>query len=126
MSRKIIQLFFDKNLTNFIKRIIIIYIPIRGMVEVLKMSDNKECKENVLRRLRKIEGQVKGIQKMVENGKECSDLLVQVAAVRAAINKVGGLILENHSKECIVKALNEDNSENAINDLVDTMVRFIK
>ena len=90
------------------------------------MADNKECKENVIRRLRKIEGQVKGIQKMVENGKECSDLLVQVGAVRAAINKVGGLILENHSKECIVKALNNDNSENAINDLVDTMVRFIK
>ena len=90
------------------------------------MSDNKECKENVLKRLRKIEGQVKGIQKMVENGKECSDLLIQVSAVRAAINKVGGLILENHSKECITKALNKDDSENAINELVDTMVRFIK
>lgn len=91
-----------------------------------KMSDKSECKQDVLKRLRKIEGQVKGIQKMVENGKECSDLLIQVSAVRAAINKVGGIILENHSKECIVKALNKDNSENAINELVDTMVRFIK
>jgi len=90
------------------------------------MSGNNECREDVLKRLRKIEGQVKGIQKMVENGKECSDLLIQVSAVRAAINKVGGLILENHSKECIAKALNKEDSENAINELVDTMVRFIK
>ena len=90
------------------------------------MAQNKECRENVLRRLRKIEGQVKGVQKMIENGKDCSELLVQVAAIRAAINKVGGMILENHLKECIEKALGKDKSENAINDLVDTMVRFLK
>lgn len=90
------------------------------------MSERKECKENILRRLKKIEGQVKGIQKMVENDKDCSALLIQVAAVRAAINKVGGMIIENHSKECIVKALDTDNKENAIDELVETMIRFLK
>ena len=63
---------------------------------------------------------------MIDNEKSCVDVLVQVSAIRAAINKVGGLILENHSKRCIENAMNNDNRDNAINELVDIMVKFIK
>ena len=55
-------------------------------------KQKSEDKENLLKRRRRIEGQVKGIHKMVEEEKYCADILTQVAAVRAAINKVGSLI----------------------------------
>lgn len=62
-----------------------------------------DAKEDLLRRLKKVEGQVKGIQRMVENDKYCVDVLVQVAAVRAAVNKVGTMIFEYHSRGCLKK-----------------------
>ncbi|MDK2815257.1 MAG: CsoR family transcriptional regulator, copper-sensing transcriptional repressor, partial [Thermoanaerobacter sp.] len=54
----------------------------------------QDSKGDLLRRLRKIEGQVKGIQKMIENDAHCVDVLVQVAAVRSAINSVGKILLK--------------------------------
>ena len=61
------------------------------------MDDNKSnLKKDISLRLRKIEGQVKGIQKMVDSGSCCKDILVQIAAVRAAINKVGGPVSYTH------------------------------
>lgn len=83
-------------------------------------------KEDLIKRLRRIEGQVKGIEKMVENNADCRDILVQVAAVRAAISKVGALILENYSKSCILKASDDFVSEEEIEDLIETIVKFIK
>ncbi|SEF92258.1 DNA-binding transcriptional regulator, FrmR family [Caloramator fervidus] len=88
-----------------------------------------ECcsKEDIIKRLRRIEGQVKGIQKMVEKGEDCSDILIQIAAVRAAINKVGGLILENYSKSCILKAAKQElDNEKEIQDLIDVILKFMK
>ena len=84
-------------------------------------------KDDIIKRLRRIEGQVKGIQKMVASDQNCSDILVQIAAVRAAINKVGGLILENYSKSCIVKAANQEiDNENEIGELIDVILKFMK
>ncbi|MCX7695168.1 MAG: metal-sensitive transcriptional regulator [Caloramator sp.] len=83
-------------------------------------------KEDLIKRLRRIEGQVKGIEKMIENNADCRDILVQVAAVRAAISKVGALILENYSKSCILKASDDLVSEQEIEDLIETIVKFIK
>ena len=65
------------------------------------MSVAAKEKDPIILRLRKIEGQVKGIQKMIEEGKKCGEILVQIAAVRSAINSVGGLILENYIKESV-------------------------
>jgi DNA-binding FrmR family transcriptional regulator len=54
-----------------------------------------EQKTKIINRLRRIEGQVKGIERMLDSEQCCSDILVQVAAVRSAINKVGSLIFES-------------------------------
>lgn len=86
------------------------------------MEDN----EAILRRLRRIEGQVKGIQKMVEEGKHCSDVLVQVSAVRSAMNSVGGLILENYMKNCLKNYLDGVAQDETLDDLVDIMVKYTK
>ncbi len=83
-------------------------------------------KEDILKRLRRIEGQIKGIQRMIEDDKNCEDILTQIAAVRAAINKVGGLILEKHSLTCIENAASADDKNQALSDLAKTMQRFMR
>lgn len=86
-----------------------------------------DAKEDLLRRLKKVEGQVKGIQRMVENDKYCVDVLVQVAAVRAAVNRVGTMIFEYHSRGCLKRAVeDEDDKDAAIEDLVGVLTKFIK
>lgn len=91
-------------------------------------SDNDVAtgKKDIIRRLNRIEGQVKGIQKMIEEDKYCVDILTQVAAVRAAINKVGGLVLEKHSKSCIQNALANGDNDKAFKDLIDSVQKFLK
>lgn len=85
-----------------------------------------DSKEDIIRRLKKIEGQVKGLQRMVENDKYCVDVLIQVAAVRAAINKVGTIVFEHHSRGCLRKAVETDDKETAIEDLIGVLTKFVK
>ncbi|HOJ10243.1 MAG TPA: metal-sensitive transcriptional regulator [Clostridiales bacterium] len=86
-------------------------------------------KLNIMKRLNRIEGQVKGIQRMVNEDKYCMDVLTQVAAVRAAINKVGVIILENYSKTCLKSAFDSEDSDKrakAFDELVNTINKFLK
>ena len=85
-----------------------------------------ESKEDLIRRLNKIEGQVKGIQRMVNEDKYCVDVLIQVAAVRAAINRVGTIVFEHHSRGCIREAVESSDQETAIEELVGVLTKFIK
>lgn len=57
-------------------------------------------KETLLKRLKRAEGQIRGIQKMIEDGRECESVITQLAAVRSAIESVAGLILNNYMKIC--------------------------
>jgi DNA-binding FrmR family transcriptional regulator len=84
-----------------------------------------ESKEDIIRRLKKIEGQVKGLQRMVENDKYCADVLVQVAAVRAAIHKVGTIVFENYSRVCLRNAV-ENSNDKAVAELIGILAKFIK
>ena len=94
------------------------------------MSDSRpvhvEAKSDIIKRLNRIEGQIKGIHKMLENDKSCVDLLTQVAAVRAAINKVGGLILENYSMKCLENAVTAEEKEIVIKEMTNTIQSFLK
>lgn len=63
---------------------------------------------------------------MVESEKYCVDVLIQVAAVRAAINKVGTIVFENHSRECLQKAVDETDKDTAIEELLAVLTKFIK
>jgi CsoR family transcriptional regulator, copper-sensing transcriptional repressor len=87
---------------------------------------NFATKEDILKRLRRIEGQVRGLQKMIEEEKTCVDILTQVAAVRAATNKVGSLILEKHSMACIQNAVSCEDKEKALSEFAKTMQSFMK
>lgn len=91
------------------------------------MGESKmDSKDDILKRLRRIEGQVKGIHRMIEEDKNCADILTQVAAVRAAINRAGGLILQKHSVACIRNAASAEDKEQAVSELARTMQSFMK
>ncbi len=84
-------------------------------------------KDSVQRRLRRIEGQIKGIQRMIDEDRGCNDILIQVSAVRSAVNRVGGIVLENHLKHCMTKCKNEEaEKEQTIDELIETMIGFLK
>jgi CsoR family transcriptional regulator, copper-sensing transcriptional repressor len=68
--------------------------------------DRESQIRNVTLRLKKIEGQVRGLQKMVENGAPCADILTQVAAVTAAMKKVGTVAVQTYMEECLDKDQN--------------------
>ena len=85
-----------------------------------------ENKKDILRRLNKIEGQIKGIQKMVESEKQCGEVLTQISAVRAATTKVGMIMLEKYSKDCMLNSINSEDKEIAIENLLDTVQKFLK
>lgn len=89
-------------------------------------NESSASKDDILKRLNRIEGQVKGIQRMIEEEKTCVDILTQVAAIRAAINKVGGLMLEKHSKECMLNSLDSENKEQVLDELINTIQKFLK
>jgi len=82
-------------------------------------------RESVLKRLARIEGHVRAVKRMVEEDADCPNVLVQVAAVRAALNGVGRLILEDHMQGCMVKAAQDGDFEEAFRDLKKSLDQFI-
>lgn len=82
-------------------------------------------REDIIKRFRRIEGQIKGIQKMIEEDKDCIEILTQIAAVRAAISKAGSLMLERHSMTCIEKAESSDDMKKAVEDLTKAFRSYI-
>ncbi|MDK2564662.1 metal-sensitive transcriptional regulator [Romboutsia sedimentorum] len=97
-------------------------------MEEKKLSQSND-KDALIRRLKRIEGQVKGIQKMVDEERYCVDVLVQISAIRSAINKVGTIILENHIKGCVSHSLkngDDESTEVMINELISTIDKFTK
>lgn len=87
-------------------------------------SDNG--KKDIQNRLKRIEGQVKGIEKMIDNDASCKDILIQIAAVRSAINKAGAMVLQNYAKNCLGSCEGLNNDEKAIDDLISTLTMFMK
>ena len=69
--------------------------------------------QNVLRRLRNIEGQVRGLQRMVEEDQYCIDILTQVSAVRSALNSVGMKVLRRHIDTCVTEAIQDGGESKA-------------
>lgn len=79
----------------------------------------------VINRLSKISGHVESIKRMVEAGRDCSEVLTQLAAVKAAVSAVSSIVLKDHIEHCIVDAARENDKE-AIADLIKSIDRFVK
>lgn len=83
-------------------------------------------KKNLIIGLKRIEGQVRGIARMVEEERLCTDVLMQLAAVKAGINRVGMLIIETHTRGCISSAMQHENQEDNIEELFEIISKFLK
>lgn len=79
----------------------------------------------VLNRMSRAIGHMESIKRMVEDGRNCSEVLIQIAAVRSAINNIGKIILEDHINHCIVDAV-ETGDKKALEDLNEAIEKFVK
>ena len=79
----------------------------------------------VLNRLSRAIGHLQSVRKMVEDGRDCSEVLIQIAAVRSAINNIGKVILQDHIQHCIVDAVEHDD-EQALDALGQAIDKFVK
>lgn len=86
---------------------------------------SEKVQKEITMRLRKISGQIGGIEKMVNHPRLCVDILNQIGAVRAALDQVGLLILENHLKVCLPKAKSAPYQKEAIDELVAVLKRLL-
>lgn len=84
-----------------------------------------KVKEDSQKRLKRIAGQIKGIQRMIEEERYCIDLLNQIAAVRAALDQVGLIILKGHLETCVTKAIKGSKGQELIDELEKTLSNFL-
>lgn len=100
------------------------------------MEENRECchktkerseKEykDLINRLSRIEGQVRGIKKMVENDAYCPDILIQVSAVNAALNSFNKVLLANHIRTCVSEDIRAGKDE-TVDELVTTLQKLMR
>ena len=86
---------------------------------------SQEEKKAVMNRLSKAIGHLESVKRMVERDEDCSEVLIQLAAVRSAIHNTGKLVLKNHIDHCIVEAVEEHDQE-AIDRLNQAIEKFVK
>ena len=89
-----------------------------------KERDPKEYKD-LINRLNRIEGQIRGIKAMVERGAYCPDILVQASAANAALNSFSKTLLSNHIRTCVRNDIREGNDE-VVEELVTTLQKMMK
>ena len=88
------------------------------------MSSIHKRRKEVLDRLSRIEGHVRGVRKMAEEERGCPDILLQIVAIRTALNKVGRIILEDHMETCLMNAVKEGKVETYLSDLTEALSKF--
>jgi CsoR family transcriptional regulator, copper-sensing transcriptional repressor len=93
------------------------------------LANEPRTREDALRRLRKIEGQVRGLQRMVEDGRYCADVLTQISSVQQALRAVGKVLMRTHLEHCITDALRSGDgveAERAYGEVLDLMYRHVR
>lgn len=89
-----------------------------------KERDDTELRD-LMNRLKRIEGQVRGVENMLENGAYCTDILIQVSAINSALNSFNKVLLGNHMKTCVAENIRNGNDE-IIDELMVTLQRLMK
>lgn len=84
-----------------------------------------EDKKKVINRMSRAIGHMEGIKRMIEEDRDCSEILIQIAAVRSAINNIGKIILKDHINHCVVDAV-ESQNQKVLDDLNEAINKFIK
>ena len=86
----------------------------------------KKCldSEAVTKRLKRIEGQVRGLIRMIEEDKSCEEILIQIGSVKSALHKTGQVILEGHLHHCVLDGIREGKGETTIKKLSSAIEQF--
>ncbi|MBE0538092.1 MAG: metal-sensitive transcriptional regulator [Ignavibacterium sp.] len=87
---------------------------------------HKLKKEDINKRLNKAIGQLNGIKKMIENDRDCPDVLIQIAAVRSALATLGILITEDHIEHCVTDSFKNGKGEESIESLSNALKQMLK
>ncbi len=85
--------------------------------------------DDILLRLKNAEGHLRGVQRMVEEGQYCIDVIRQIQAVQAALNRINALILENHLNSCVITAIqgeDREERERVLKEITDVYVTATK
>lgn len=86
---------------------------------------SEESLRRIVNRLSRIEGHIRGIKTMVQESRPCPEVLLQVAAVRGALDRVARIVLDEHLTECLARAAKEGNIEEEIEELKAALDRFL-
>lgn len=97
-------------------------------ISVKRSTSYAKDKRNILTRLRRMEGQVRGVQKMVEEDQYCVDVLTQLSAIMAAARQTGLLVLDDHIRGCVMGTCEHghENSEEILTELSEAIGRFTR
>ncbi|WP_068617707.1 metal-sensitive transcriptional regulator [Paenibacillus tuaregi] len=90
-----------------------------------KSHHSDKVKSNMISRLNRIEGQIRGIKGLIEKDTYCDDVLNQIASVQSALNGVGKLLLEHHMKSCVIERIQDGDTE-VLDELLTTMNKLMK
>jgi DNA-binding FrmR family transcriptional regulator len=90
------------------------------------MAGYKSHKDQVQARLKRIEGQIRGVEKMVDEDRYCIDVLTQVAAVKAALDAVALMLLSDHTEHCVVEAIHSGDGSEKVRELNEAVARLVK
>jgi DNA-binding FrmR family transcriptional regulator len=90
-----------------------------------KSHHSDKTKENLVTRLNRVEGQIRGIKGLIEKDTYCDDVITQIAATQAALNSVAKILLEGHMRSCVVERIQEGDHE-VVDELLTTIHRLMK
>lgn len=90
-----------------------------------KSHHSDKTKKNLITRLNRVEGQIRGIKGLIEKDTYCDDVITQIAATQAALNSVAKILLEGHMKSCVVERIQEGDHE-VVDELLTTIQRLMK
>lgn len=90
-----------------------------------KSHHSEKIKNNLVTRLNRIEGQIRGIKGLIEKDTYCDDVITQIAATQAALNSVAKILLEGHMKSCVIERIQEGDHE-VVDELLTTIQRLMR
>ena len=98
-----------------------------GMEECEIRHKYRSAKEekDLISRLNRIEGQVRGVKAMVQDERYCTDILVQVSAIQSALNGFSRTLLSSHVKSCVVEEIKNGDADKAVDELCETIRRML-
>src|SRR5690625_4894152 len=99
------------------------------MILSLRYMNTQKCdeeKKRLINRLKRVEGQVRRIQKMVDEDRYCMDVLIQIDAINAALKTVGTSLIEQHTSHCVMEEIESGDGDKVVNEQVDVMKKYVK